>query len=51
MAGPWADDSGALLIFNVEDEQEVARLMDADPYYRAQGVTITRRTAWSPIVT
>jgi uncharacterized protein YciI len=50
MAGPYADDSGALLVFDVTEQAELDRIIDADPYYRAPGVTVVRRQAWSPIV-
>lgn len=51
MAGPFADDSGALLIFDVPDLAGLAAIVDDDPYYRVHGVTIVRRTEWTPIVT
>jgi uncharacterized protein len=50
MAGPWEDDSGALLIFNVDDAAELDQLLEADPYYRAPGVRILRKVPWTPIV-
>jgi uncharacterized protein len=49
-AGPFADDSGALLIFDVDSADEVDRLMAEDPYYRAPGVTITSKRRWTPII-
>ncbi|GAA2060510.1 hypothetical protein GCM10009801_02130 [Streptomyces albiaxialis] len=48
-AGPWEDDSGALLVFTV-DRAELDRLMDDDPYYRTPGVEVVRIRAWSPVV-
>lgn len=51
MAGPFADDSGALLLFDVPDLAGLETLMDDDPYYRAPGVTIVRRTEWAPVFT
>jgi len=50
MAGPFPDDSGALLIFDVPDAAELHRLLDADPYFTTAGVTVVRRQEWSPIV-
>jgi uncharacterized protein YciI len=47
-AGPWADDSGALLIFKL-DEQAVREELRADPYYCAPGVTITGIRSWAPV--
>ncbi|GAA3826478.1 hypothetical protein GCM10022226_54000 [Sphaerisporangium flaviroseum] len=49
MAGPWADDSGALLVFDVADEAALRRLIDADPYFRAPGVSVRRTSPWSPL--
>ncbi len=49
-AGPFPDDSGALLIFDVPDEDELDRVLSEDPYYQAPGVAITRRQQWDPIV-
>jgi hypothetical protein len=50
MAGPWADDSGALLIFDVEAENHLRTLMDEDPYFRVPGVTVKAVRAWTPII-
>jgi uncharacterized protein len=50
MAGPFEDESGALLLLNVEDEDAVDKVLDQDPYYSAPGVTITRRQRWSVVV-
>ena len=38
MAGPWADDTGALVVYDVADEDEARRLVAADPYTEAGGV-------------
>jgi uncharacterized protein len=48
-AGPWADDSGALLIFDL-DESGVRAELDADPYYATPGVTVAGLRVWSPVV-
>jgi uncharacterized protein len=48
-AGPWADDSGALLIFRL-DQKAVQAELDTDPYYTTPGVTIAAIRAWAPIV-
>lgn len=47
-AGPWADDSGALLIFRL-DETAVRAEIDADPYYTAPGVRIVSVRTWTPV--
>jgi uncharacterized protein YciI len=50
MSGPFADDSGALLIFDIDDPDELDRILAEDPYYSAPGVRIVRRQPWSPIL-
>jgi uncharacterized protein len=37
MSGPWADDTGALIIYDAQDMSEVQRILDHDPY-RSAGV-------------
>ncbi|MEV5575285.1 YciI family protein [Spirillospora sp. NPDC052269] len=48
-AGPWADDTGALLVFAIGWE-ELDRLLEADPYYRAPGVEVLGVREWAPVV-
>jgi uncharacterized protein len=48
-AGPWDDDSGALLIFRL-DETAVLAEIDADPYYTGPGVTVVSIRRWAPVV-
>jgi uncharacterized protein len=48
-AGPWADDSGALLIFRL-DQSGVQAELDTDPYYSTPGVSIAAIRGWVPIV-
>lgn len=50
MAGPFADDSGALHVYDVADADELTQVIDGDPYYRAPGVTIVGQREWTPIV-
>lgn len=50
LAGPFADESGALLILDVASESEVDRILDDDPYYGAPGVTVVRRQEWTSVV-
>lgn len=49
-AGPWADDSGALLLFSGDDLDEVRRILAEDPYYTTPGVRITALRCWQPVV-
>jgi uncharacterized protein len=37
MSGPFGDDTGALIVYEVDDEAAAQALLDADPY-RAAGV-------------
>ncbi|WP_326796171.1 YciI family protein [Streptomyces sp. NBC_01808] len=48
-AGPWADDSGALLVFDATRDRLDALLAD-DPYYRTPGVRVVGVREWSPVV-
>jgi uncharacterized protein YciI len=49
MAGPWADDSGALLVF-AADRAGVDRVLADDPYYRTEGVRVVGVREWLPVV-
>lgn len=49
MAGPWDDDSGAMLVFDT-DEPGVREIMAGDPYYATPGVTVVGLREWQPIV-
>jgi uncharacterized protein YciI len=48
-AGPWDDESGALLVFRA-DRDGVREIMDADPYYTTPGVTVVSLRQWRPVV-
>lgn len=50
MAGPWGDDSGAMVVFNVADEAAAREIMADDPYYATAGVTVVSLRPWNPIV-
>lgn len=50
LAGPWADDSGALIVFDVPDEAALDRLLAADPYLTAPGVQVALRKEWRPFL-
>ena len=47
-AGPWSDDSGALLVFLVDRREELDAIVAADPYYAAPGVSVTVQE-WNPV--
>jgi uncharacterized protein YciI len=46
--GPWSDDSGALLVFLVDDRAGLDEILTEDPYYTAPGVTVDVRE-WDPV--
>ncbi|MGP3967163.1 YciI family protein [Streptomyces sp. 6N223] len=50
-AGPYADDSGALLVFDVAGGRpELERIMAGDPYYRTPGVEVAGVREWTLLV-
>jgi uncharacterized protein YciI len=51
ISGPLADESGAVLVFDVPDRSELDRLLTADPYFTTPGVEVTRIREWAPFVT
>lgn len=48
-AGPWDDDSGALLVFDIEPG-EVETILSADPYFTTPGVKVVSVRTWRPVV-
>ena len=48
-AGPWTNDTGAMLIFDVE-RADLDRILEADPYYRVLGITVVQVREWMPVV-
>jgi uncharacterized protein YciI len=50
MAGPWADETGALIVFDVPDEATLDRLLAADPYFTTPGVQLTVKREWRPLL-
>ena len=49
LAGPWEDDSGAVLVFNT-DRAGLDHALAADPYYSTPGVRVKSVREWSPVV-
>lgn len=37
-SGPFADGSGALLVYEAESESELQKILDKDPYWQTDGV-------------
>jgi uncharacterized protein YciI len=50
MAGPFADDSGAVIVVDAPDRQAVDALIAADPYFSTPGVTVARIRSWNPFL-
>ncbi|GLW96865.1 YciI family protein [Microtetraspora sp. NBRC 16547] len=49
-AGPWADDTGALHIYEVADEAELREILKADPYTAVDAYEIASLREWTPIL-
>jgi uncharacterized protein YciI len=49
LAGPWADDAGAMLVFDLPSDAALREVMEQDPYYGTPGVTVRRIREWKPI--
>jgi uncharacterized protein YciI len=49
-AGPWADGTGGLLVFEVATEAELVALLDADPYTKAGVVVDQQIHEWKAVV-
>jgi uncharacterized protein len=45
-AGPLADDSGAVIVFDVPDRAALDDLLAADPYFATAGVTVRSVREW-----
>lgn len=48
-AGPWGDESGALLVFDVPTREDAERLVAEDPYCAAPGVTVVALREWNAV--
>ncbi|MDQ0734209.1 YciI family protein [Arthrobacter agilis] len=49
-SGPFADGSGALLLFTSESEADLSRLVGQDPFARAGAISAVKATEWNPII-
>jgi uncharacterized protein YciI len=50
MAGPLADDSGALIVLDVADRAAVRGFLAADPYFSTPGVVVRDVREWNPFL-
>lgn len=48
-AGPWADQTGALLVYDVADEAELREILANDPYTAADVYEIATLKEWQPL--
>lgn len=48
-AGPFEDQSGALLLFATDDTAEVKAALAEDPYYSAPGVEVVTIQPWTVV--
>jgi uncharacterized protein YciI len=49
-AGPFADQTGAIVIYEAKDEEEARELMDADPYKQAGALASAELREWIQVV-
>jgi uncharacterized protein YciI len=50
MAGPFADDSGAVILMEAPDRAAVDSFLTADLYFRTPGVTVVHIREWHPFL-
>ena len=48
-SGPWADGTGALLIYEAADEAEVRSLLETDPYTAAGVIADAQIKEWNQV--
>jgi uncharacterized protein YciI len=49
LAGPFADDSGALVVLDVPDRAAAEAVVAEDPYYSLGGVEVVYLRHWQPL--
>ncbi|MFL5761621.1 MAG: YciI family protein [Thermomicrobiales bacterium] len=50
LSGPFADDSGALIIYEAESEKEVRDLIAADPYTSVDAIGDLQVREWKQVL-
>ena len=50
VSGPWADNTGALLVFEFEDEEALKEVLEHDPFAEADLVSRVRINEWTPVL-
>lgn len=48
-AGPFADDTGALLVYEAPDEAALRAILDGDPYYQQKVMREVSVREWSVV--
>jgi uncharacterized protein YciI len=49
-SGPFADGTGALLVFSSETEADLNQLVSQDPFAQAGAISAVKTTAWTPVI-
>jgi len=49
LAGPFADESGSLILLDVADRSAAERVLADDPYYATPGVEVVSLREWRPL--
>ncbi|NUR61993.1 MAG: hypothetical protein HOV87_25525 [Catenulispora sp.] len=49
-SGPWVNDTGALLVFEFEDEDALKQALEHDPYADADLISRVRINEWTPVL-
>ncbi len=50
MSGPWANDTGAMLVYRAEDHTDAERLLAEDPYRSAGVVADAQIKEWQVVL-
>ncbi|RKN48296.1 YciI family protein [Micromonospora endolithica] len=50
MAGPLADDTGAVIVLDAPDRETVDAILAADPYFATTGVDVDAVRQWHPFL-
>jgi len=50
ISGPWGDDTGAMIVYEVESADEAQALLDADPYTNAGVIANARIRPWTIVL-
>ncbi|WP_425559386.1 YciI family protein [Catenulispora yoronensis] len=49
-SGPWANGTGALLVFEFEDEDALKTALEHDPFADADLISRVRINEWTPVL-